>query len=81
MSKKQSKSIPCFTTGNIGVPSTKFTPNENTVFISAYTGKILDGRPTFTTKTDDPTGKNPTYHGCVQIPNTNIGACHNPWYS
>jgi len=70
--------IPIFTTGNVDVPSVKVDPktlNDQPVFVSAYTGNILPGHPTFTTQTDDPSGKNPTYHGAILIEN-NIAICH-----
>jgi hypothetical protein len=67
--------IPLFTTGNMGLASTPFTPNNNTIYISSYTGDVLPGRPTFQTKTDDSTGKNQTYHGGIFIGN-DIVMCH-----
>lgn len=73
--------IPIFTPGNINVPS-RFIPVgsiSNPVFVSAYTGEILTGHPTFKTKTDDPTGKNPTFHGGILI-NDNTVMCHQQGY-
>ena len=69
--------IPIFTPGNIGIPSIKINQNDldNPVFVSAYTGNILPSLPTFKTLTDDPSGKNPTYHGGILIQN-NIVLCH-----
>lgn len=80
MSGKKSKKIPIFTTGDINVPSTKFVPNEDTIFVSSYTGKVLDSHPTFTTQTDDSTGKNPTYHGGLYIGNNKV-VCHQSSYN
>jgi hypothetical protein len=37
--------IPIYTTGDIGVKSTTYTPNSNTTYISAYSGDQLSGRP------------------------------------
>ncbi len=71
------KNIPIFTNAMPGVPSTMFVPNEQTVFVSAYTGAVLNGHPTFRTLTDDMTGRNPTYHGGVYVGNgQNIVSCH-----
>lgn len=69
--------IPIFTPGNIGTPSQKISvPNiQNPVFVSAYTGNTLPGHPSFATSTDDPTGKNPTFHGGILI-NENTIMCH-----
>lgn len=70
-----SNKIPIYTTGNNGVPSVKFIPNNNTEYFSAYTGNKLNGQPTFNTTTDDPSGKNKTYHGGIAI-NPNTVMCH-----
>ena len=71
------KKIPIFTNAMPGVASTMYTPNEQTVFVSAYTGNVLNGHPTFRTLTDDMTGRNPTYHGGVYVGNgQNIVSCH-----
>lgn len=70
-----SNKIPVYTTGNDGVPSVKFTPNNDTQYFSAYTGKKLDGQPTFNTKTDDPSGKNKTFHGGIAITPNKV-MCH-----
>jgi hypothetical protein len=67
--------IPIYTTGNDGVPSTKFTPNSDTKFYSAYTGAKLNDHPTFQTKTDDSSGKNKTFHGGIAI-SPNKVMCH-----
>ncbi len=67
--------IPIYTTGNVGTPSVPFQPNTGTTFISAYSGNILNGHPTFTTKTDDSSGKNPYYHGGIAIGNNKV-VCH-----
>jgi hypothetical protein len=69
--------IPVFTPGNIGVPSQfvsiKNIPNP--VFVSSYTGNILPGRPKFDTISDDPTRKNPRFHGGILIDDHTI-MCH-----
>ena len=76
------KKIPIFTNAMPGVPSTTFTPNENTIFVSAYTGNILPSQPTFRTLTDDVSGKNPTYHGGVHVGHgLNIVSCHDTFPS
>lgn len=59
--------VPVFTTGGPGVPSVRATPGPGATFYSAYTGTQLPGHPTFSTPTDDPTGRNPTYHGGISI--------------
>ena len=69
--------IPIFTTGNVGEPSIKVKQHKivKPVFVSTYTGKILPNHPTYETPTDDPTGKNITYHGAIFI-GKNIYMCH-----
>jgi len=73
--------IPIYTTGDIGKPSRKVSPDsiENPIFVSSYSGKILPRHPTFRTKTDDPTGKKPVYHGGLLI-NANTMLCHSHLY-
>jgi hypothetical protein len=68
--------IPIFTPGDIGVPSQRINISniQNPIIVSAYTGDILPRLPTFSTPTDDPTGKNPTYHGGILIGNKIL--CH-----
>lgn len=78
-----SKKVPIHTTGNNGVASVKIIPNNDTEYFSAYTGKKLDTHPTYGTKTDDPTGKNKTFHGGIAISPTKV-MCHrqtNPGFS
>jgi hypothetical protein len=70
-----SNKIPIYTTGNNGVPSVKFIPNNNTKYFSTYTGKKLNAHPTFNTKTDDSSGKNKTFHGGIAI-SPNKVMCH-----
>ena len=74
------KPIPIFTTGLIGVPSTKVNPEPGTVYYSGYTGTVLPERPTFNTPTDDPSGKNPTYHGGIVTPQGVSCHYHHPKY-
>lgn len=70
-----SKKIPVYTTGDVNVPSVKYTPNSNTTYYSSYTGAKLNSHPTFNTPTDDPSGKNPTFHGGIAIDNNRM-MCH-----
>ena len=69
--------IPVFTPGSIGVPSTRVDIGQiqNPVFVSVYTGQVLPGLPTFSTPTDDPTGRNRTFHGGI-LTGENIIMCH-----
>ncbi len=50
-----------------------------------YDGTILNGRPTFNTKTNDPTGKNPYFHtskiGWSENLQTNVIFCHQQGYN
>jgi hypothetical protein len=69
------KPVPIFTTGNVGQPSVPFIPNSGTTFVSAYTGEILPGHPTFATPTGNTSG-NIYFHGGIQIPGTNTVVCH-----
>ena len=72
-----SKKIPIFTLGGINEPSKTFIPNEETIFVSSYTGQILDGQPTFGTPTGLPIGhKNQFFHGGVKNPILNVVICH-----
>lgn len=69
--------IPVFTPGHIGIPSQSVSIRNipNPVFVSSYTGNILSSHPTFKTMTDDPTGKNPRFHGGILVDNHTI-MCH-----
>mmetsp|Transcript_19790 Transcript_19790/g.16958 ORF Transcript_19790/g.16958 Transcript_19790/m.16958 type:complete len:84 (+) Transcript_19790:61-312(+) len=69
-----SKKVPVYTTGNVGKPSKKVSSKDTDgcTYVSAYTGKELDSHPTFNTPTDDPTGKNKTYHGGLHIGNNTV---------
>jgi hypothetical protein len=70
-------SIPVYTTGSIGVPSTKVNVDkiENPIYVSAYTGNVLSSLPTFGTSIDMPCQKNKTFHGGLLI-NKNTIVCH-----
>ena len=67
--------IPIYTNATVGVPSTTFIPNANTVFVNAYNGQILQSQPTFSTPTGNTTG-NTTFHGGVKVDGQNIVSCH-----
>ncbi len=72
-----SNKIPLFTLGGVNEPSFKITAKPNDVFVSAYSGKILPGHPTFGTPTGLPVGhKNEFYHGGIKVPDKNIFICH-----
>jgi len=70
-----SAKVPIYTNASIGVPSTKFTPDNNTVFINAYTGQVMTEHPTFTTSTGNTTG-NLTFHGGVKLDGVNAVSFH-----
>lgn len=67
--------IPIYTNATVGVPSTTFVPNANTVFVNAYNGQVLPSHPTFSTPTGNTTG-NTTFHGGVKVDGQNIVSCH-----
>jgi len=67
--------VPIFTNATVGVPSTTFTPDANTVFVNAYNGAVLKEHPTFATPTGNTTG-NLTFHGGVKVDGENIVSFH-----
>ena len=82
ITKMTSRQIPVYTPGNINLPSVRVNVGQiqNPVYVSSYTGNILPGCPTFSTPTDDSSGRNPTYHGGILIGN-NIIMCHQQSYN
>lgn len=70
-----SSKVPVFTLGDRGVPSRQYSSSDNH-FYSSYTGKSIGFHPTFSTKTDDPTGAHATYHGCKKKPGSDTKTCH-----
>lgn len=61
MSKNQ---VTVFTLGGPDTPSVRIdNPDPSMNVYSSYSGKQLDGIPTYGTRTDDPTGRNLFYHG------------------
>lgn len=73
------KPILIYTLGDIDVPSEKVSSQDlapETQYVSAYTGKVLPKKPTMGTATDDPTGKNTTYHGGIVYPGKDQVQCH-----
>jgi hypothetical protein len=67
--------IPIYTNASVGIPSTTFTPDANTVFVNAYNGQVLSSHPTFATPTGNTSG-NTTFHGGVKVDGQNIVSCH-----
>lgn len=62
--------IPIFLPGEPGVPGLRTDVPENVPIYSKYTGDLIGfGSVPWNTPTDDPTGKNPTYHGGVYYAN------------
>ncbi len=55
-------------------PLTKFIPDD-TVFINAYNGKVMNEHPTFLTKTGNTSG-NLTFHGGVKLDGVNAVSFH-----
>ena len=74
--KKVEQLIPIHTLGDVGKPSEPYIPTEKTVFVSSFTGKELPGHPTNTTKTDDPTGKHPTWRTGIKKDGEDIVICN-----
>lgn len=67
--------VPINTLGAPNIASTPFVPNQRTTYFSAYTGVQIP-RPSYGTPTDDPTGRNVTYHGGVNYQGTNHVMMH-----
>lgn len=69
------RKVPIYTNASVGIPSTKFTPDNNTVFINAYNGQVMNNHPTFSTSTGNITG-NLTFHGGVKLDGVNAVSFH-----
>ncbi len=67
--------IPIYTNATVGIPSTTFTPDANTIFVNAYNGQSLPSHPAFATSTRNTT-RNLTFHGGVKVDGQNIVSCH-----
>ena len=75
-SKKADQLVPIHTLGDVGKPSEPYIPTEKTVFVSSFTGKELPCHPTIATKTDDPTGKHPTWRAGIKKDGEDVVICN-----
>lgn len=67
MPNKKGIPVPVFTPGSPGKPSVRVEVGMDAPVYSSYSGKQLPCLPNYGDKTDDPTGKNPTYHGGIHM--------------
>ena len=74
--KKEEQLVPIRTLGDVDKPSEPYIPTEKTVFVSSFTGKELPGHPTFGTKTDDSTGKHPTWRAGIKKDAEDVVICN-----
>ncbi|EGG23364.1 hypothetical protein DFA_05496 [Cavenderia fasciculata] len=75
-----SKKVNVFSLGGPGEPSVKITNFDGPVY-SSYTGEqLVGGVPRFGQLTDDPSGKNPTYHGVIVNNGVGMAHCYRPRY-